>query len=504
MKRILYMAALALSLGAVAARQPNVIVILADDMGSGDVRALNPDSAIPTPNLDRLSAEGATFTDAHSGSAVCTPTRYGLVTGRYCWRSPLKKGVLNGYSEHLIEPDRFTIADLFKAKGYTTACFGKWHLGMDLPLQGKDKLNLGGTVENGPLANGFDRFYGIAASLDFPPYVFISDDKIDATAVEKTPGRRFPDYLRAGETGTNFKHENVQDQLLEVTTAFIREQAKAKNPFFIYLPLPSPHKPVLPAARFQGKSGIGPYGDYVIQTDWTVGEVMKAVRESGIDDNTMIVYTSDNGSFMFLLDAPECPAKLPADSGNPKNGSDHKSDPTIQGFNSASHRPNLNFRGTKADIYEGGHRVPFLVRFPAAVEGGRRVSTTISLVDILATCADLLDADVPNGAAEDSFSFLPLLTEEGQYGRVPVVAHSVNGSFALYSKQWKFIATKGSGGRTMPRSAPFEKPYQLYDRSNDIGERNNVIDAHPEVVQQLEKELMAIIGDSLQQPSSIK
>ncbi|VGO11713.1 Arylsulfatase [Pontiella desulfatans] len=501
MKRMLFSAAVALALSAAAANQPNVIVILADDMGSGDIRALNPDSAIPTPNLDRLSAEGATFTAAHSGSAVCTPTRYGLVTGRYCWRSRLKKGVLNGYSGHLIEPERFTIADLFRSKGYATACFGKWHLGMDLPMSGKNKLDLAGKVENGPLANGFDRFYGITASLDFPPYVFICDDKIDAPAVERKPSRRFPEFLRAGETGTNFEHENVQDQLVETTTAFIREKAAAGEPFFIYLPLPSPHKPVLPAGRFRGKSAIGPYGDYVMQTDGSVGEVLKAVRESGIDENTMIVYTSDNGSFMFRLDAPECPPQMPADSNNPKNGSDHKSDPTIQGFNSASHRANLNYRGTKADIFEGGHRVPFLVRIPGTVEGGRRISSTISLVDILATCADLLGAEVPDGAAEDSFSFLPLLTGEGTHERAPVVAHSVNGCFALYSGPWKFIATKGSGGRTLPKSTPFEKPYQLYDLSNDIVERNNLIDAHPELAQRLENELMAMIGSALQKPA---
>ncbi|MGD7652898.1 MAG: sulfatase family protein, partial [Verrucomicrobiales bacterium] len=465
---------LALALAAVAAPQPNVIVILADDMGSGDVRALNPESSIPTPNLDRLSREGVTFTDAHSGSAVCTPTRYGLVTGRYCWRSRLKKGVLNGYSEHLIEPDRFTIADVFKAKGYATACFGKWHLGMDLPLAGKQRLDLKGTVENGPLANGFDRYYGISASLDFPPYVWISDDRIDATAVEMKPGRRFPDYLRAGETAPNFIHEQVQDRLVEESTGFIRKQAAAKQPFFIYLPLPSPHKPVLPADRFRGKSAVGPYGDYVMQTDWTVGEVMKAVRESGIDDHTMIVYTSDNGSFMFQLDAPECPPRMPADSNNPKDGSDHRTDPTIQGFNSASHRPNLNFRGTKADIFEGGHRVPFLVRMPGAFEAGRRVSTTISLVDILATCAEVIGAEVPAGAAEDSHSFRALLMGEGKTGRAPVIAHSVNGSFAIYSGKWKLIATKGSGGRTLPGSKPFQKPYQLYDLSKDIEERNNL------------------------------
>ncbi|MCM8530736.1 MAG: sulfatase-like hydrolase/transferase, partial [Lentisphaeraceae bacterium] len=312
-------------LATVLAQKPNVIVILADDMGSGDVQALNPASVIPTPHLNSLSEEGVTFTNAHTGSAVCTPTRYGLITGRYCWRSRLKRGVLNGYSKHLIDPNRFTIADLFKSKGYKTAMIGKWHLGMDLPLKGKNELDLNGTVKNGPCENGFDEFWGITASLDFPPYVFIENDKIDATKVENRPASGFPAYWRAGETDVNFVHEKVCDQLTERVKKYIAAKAASKEEFFLYMPLPSPHKPTHPAKRFIGKSGIGLYGDYVIQTDWMVGEVMKAVKAAGIDENTMIIYTSDNGSYMYRLDSVECPDQLTKTMKNPKDSSDHNS-----------------------------------------------------------------------------------------------------------------------------------------------------------------------------------
>ena len=467
---------------------PNVIVILADDMGSGDVQALNPKSTIPTPNLDRLSKEGVTFRAAHSGSAVCTPTRYGLVTGRYCWRSRLKRGVLNGYSKHLIDPERFTIADLFKAKGYATVCFGKWHLGMDLPMKGRNELELSGRVENGPLVNGFDRYYGITASLDFPPYVYIDDDKIDAKAVEVKPKRDFPEYLRAGETGTEFVHEKVLDELTEITVDYIKKQAKTGQPFFIYMPLPAPHKPVLPEKRFRGKSGIGPYGDFVMQVDWSVGQVMTAVRESGIDQNTMILYTSDNGSFMKRLNSPENPEV-------PSSGAGHKTDETVQGYHASVHDANSPYRGQKADVFEGGHRVPFFVRYPGGFKAGLEPDATISTVDILATCADLIGQEIPAAAAEDSYSFYPLLTKRGSYERAPVIAHSISGCFALYSEEWKFIATSGSGGRSQPKSGPSKKPYQLYDLSEDIGETDNVIDAHPELAERLEKELRAMIDN---------
>jgi arylsulfatase A len=470
------------------AQKPNVIVILADDMGSGDVQALNPASVVPTPNLNTLSEEGVTFTNAHTGSAVCTPTRYGLVTGRYCWRSRLKRGVLNGYSSHLIDPERFTIADLFKKNGYKTAMIGKWHLGMDLPMKGKNQLDLNGTVKNGPCENGFDEFWGITASLDFPPYVFIENDKVDSKEVVDRPASGFPAFWRAGETDVDFVHEKVCDQLTERAVKYISAKAAAKEAFFLYMPLPSPHKPTHPAKRFIGKSGIGLYGDYVMQTDWVVGEVMKAVKEAGIDQNTMIVYTSDNGSYMNLIDSEYCP-KSKGDVG-------HKTDETIQGYLSTTHRPNGPYRGTKADIYESGHRVPFFVRWPSAFKAGQKTNELISLVDIYATCADIIGQKTP-ADAEDSFSFKKLLEgNAASFSRPPVITHAIGGTFAIHSKNWKLIAGSGSGGRTLPKSKPFDKPYQLFDLSKDIVEENNLIENNPEKAKEMEKALQAIIESS--------
>ena len=365
---------------------------------------------------------------------------------------------------------------------------------MDLPLKDK-KLLLSGKVENGPLANGFDHFYGITASLDFPPYVYVKDNKITAKEIEMKPARPFPAYLRAGETGKDFVHEDSLDHLTQKVQQYISQKAKAKEKFFLYFPLTSPHKPTLPHKRFVGKSGIGLYGDFVIQTDWVVGQVLKTLKENKIDENTLIIYTSDNGSYMYRLDSPECPERLTSKMNKPTDGSDHKTNSAIQGYQSATHRANGHYRGTKADIYEGGHRVPFIVRWPAGIKAGLKSDKTISLVDILATCADLTGQNVPK-EAEDSFSFHKILKEDNSYTRPPVITHSSGATFAIHHNGWKLIAGSGSGGRTMPKSKAFQKPYQLYQLKNDIDERTNLIETNPEKAKELEKKLEALIKSS--------
>lgn len=451
---------------------PNIVIILADDMGYGDVHAFNPESKIPTPHLDRLAADGATFTDAHSGSAVCTPTRYGVVTGRYCWRTRLKRGVLNGYSKHLIDPARETIASMLKQRGYHTACIGKWHLGMDLPMAGKNEVDYAGTIKNGPTANGFDYFYGITASLDFPPYVFIENDRCTEAATEVQPKGSFPAYLRKGPVGKNFKHIEALDQLTEKSTAYIHEQAKAPEPFFLYFALTSPHKPVMPAPRFQGKSGLGPYGDFVMQTDWTVGQVLQALEESDAAKNTVVFYTSDNASFMYRLEGETA----------------HVDNPSIQGFNPDNHRANYIYRGTKTDAWEGGHRVPFLVRWPGTIKPGSQSATPICLTDLMATCAEISGAPMPQGAGEDSYSILPMALGDPDAKRGAfVVNHSINGTFAIRDGKWKLILSSGSGGRGKPKSKPGDRPYQLYDIHADPAETTNLIEQHPEIAARLER-----------------
>jgi len=480
-----------------ALEPPNLVVILADDLGYGDLGANNPDSAIPTPRLDAIAAGGVRFTDAHSGSAVCTPTRYGLMTGRYCWRSRLKGGVLNGYSGHLIEPDRPTVASVLKARGYHTACIGKWHLGMDLPRRDK-VMDWQGKIEDGPLANGFDHFFGVTASLDFPPYVWVEDDRFTEPGAERYPGSGFPAYLRAGEWAPGFDHQGALDEITRRAVAHIRERAAAGGPFFLYLPLTAPHKPVLPAERFRGKSGVGPYGDFVMQVDWTVGEVDRALEEAGVADDTLLLVTSDNGSFMYHLDAPESPqrAKQGADGDATL---DHAADPKVHGYLSATHRANGPLRGTKADVWDGGHRVPFLARWPAAAPAGAVCDRSVSLVDLMATFADAAGAAVPAGAAEDSTSLLPLLRDPAatSWERPPVVMHSANGTFAVRDGRWKLILGSGSGGRGLPKGPKERPPFQLYDMEADLGERVNLAATQPGVAARLRRQLEQLRAGAL-------
>lgn len=459
--------------------RPNVVIILADDLGYGDVRANNPDSPIPTPNMDALAAGGMRFTDAHSPSAVCTPTRYGLITGRYCWRTRLTRGVLNGYSPHLIDPDRLTLADLMKDAGYHTAVIGKWHLGMDLPKQAEGKaIDFTGTIANGPNVNGFDYFYGITASLDFPPYAYIENDRFTAPVTKRIPGQGFPAYLRAGELADGFVHRDALDHITDKAVGYIGEHANKDEPFFLYVPLTSPHKPTLPAERYVGKSGIGAYGDFIMQTDDVVGRIDKALRDAGIFDNTLVIVTSDNGSYMYRYD---------------DDRKDHNDDESIQGYRVDTHTANHIYRGTKADIHEAGHRVFFAARWPAKINAGSTSDYLISLVDVFATLAAIVGEPLPDDAAEDSHGFeMMLFKYPDEYAPPAKIMHSVNGTFAIRFAQWKLVAGKGSGGRGWPKSKPFDKPYQLYDLATDPSETTNLIEKNPEIAAALEAELIKI------------
>jgi len=458
-----------------AAEKPNIIFILADDMGYGDVHAINPDSTIPTPNLDHLAGEGMTFTDAHTPSAVCTPTRYGLLTGRYCWRSRLKRGVLNGYDKPLIDRARPTVGTILQEHGYHTGIVGKWHLGLGFARNG-DQFDFHKPVADSPNTRGFDFSYIIPASLDFPPYVFIHNGHITSFPSIQQPAQKFPAFLRAGPRSPDLVMQDCLDDLLKQAAGYIKRRAKTKKPFFLYFPLSAPHKPVLPHPRFRGKTKLGPYGDFVAQVDWTVGQVLKAIDEAGIADNTLVVYSSDNGSYMFRRDDPNAP--------------DHVSDPSIQAYRADHHRANYVFRGTKADIWEGGHHVPFFARWPGKIKPGSRNTTTICLTDFFATAAEIAGAELPANAAEDSFSILPLL-EGRDWAKplAPVVHHSIAGMFAIRDGKWKLVFGNGSGGREKPKGKPFGKPYRLFDMTKDISERTDVLDQHPDLVKRLEAEL---------------
>ena len=471
--------------------KPNIVVILADDMGYGDVHALNPESKITTPNLDQLVSQGVTFTDGHSPSAVCTPTRYGLLTGRYCWRSQLKRGVLGGYSPPLIDSDRPTIATMLKSAGYYTGAIGKWHLGMTLPKTASDAdttrwdgdpgIDFGGKIADSPIHRGFDYYFGVCASLDMAPYVYVRNDRFTALPTSQQPAVKFPHFIRKGPRAEDFVVDKVLDRLTEEAEQFIAKAAEGDKPFFLYLPLTAPHKPTQPEKRFRGKTGLNEYGDFVVQVDWTVGQVLGALDKANVAADTLVVYTSDNGSYMFRYDDPNEP--------------DHVDDATIQGYRAANHRANGLFRGTKADIWEAGHHVPLIVRWPGFVDAGSKCEGTVCLTDLYATFAEIVGVELADDCAEDSLSLVSLVNGVVASRGAPVIHHSANGVFAIREGKWKLVAGNGSGGREAPRGKPFEKPYQLYDMSTDIGETNDVAAANPQVVKRLTERLEQIRND---------
>jgi arylsulfatase A-like enzyme len=449
---------------------PNIVYILCDDLGYGDPQCLNPKRGkIATPHMDRLAAEGMTFTDCHSGSSVCTPTRYGILTGRYSWRTSLQNFVLLGDGPPLIAPQRATVAGLLKQHGYATAAIGKWHLG----LQFADNRTFAEPISDGPRQHGFDYYFGISASLDMPPYAFIENERFtEPLTTEKQ-------WVRSGPAAASFEAVDVLPTLTRKTEEYIAAQGAKKQPFFLYLPLASPHTPIVPSPEWQGKSGIGDYGDFVMQTDATVGRVLAALDKAGIGDDTIVVLTSDNGC-------------SPA-AGIPK-------------LQEQGHYPNGDLRGHKADIWDGGHRIPFLVRWPARVKAGGRYDSTICLTDLMATCAELVGEKLPDDAGEDSVSFLPALLGKSAPPRPAVVHHSVSGVFAIREGRWKLEFCRSSGGWSVPREPEAAKkglPYlQLYDMTADLAEQNNVASAEPEVVERLTKLLEKFVADGRSTPGA--
>ena len=475
------------------ASKPNIIYVLCDDLGYGDVKCLNPQGKIATPHMDALAAKGMIFTDVHSSSSVCSPTRYGIMTGRYNWRTKLQSGVLGGLSPRLIEQGRLTTAQLLKNQGYNTACIGKWHLGMDwVKKEGKDvaELNIESAsqvhnvdyskpIKNGPNSVGFDYYYGISASLDMVPYTFIENDRVaKLPSVEK----EFPMFLgrekgkcRKGPAAPDFEVEDVLPTLTTKAIDFVKARsvdAKAGKPFFLYLPLASPHTPIAPTKDWQGKSGLNYYADFVMQTDHSLGLILAELDRQGIADNTLVVLTSDNGCSP-QADFPELLSK--------------------------GHNPSHLFRGHKADIFEGGHHIPFIVRWPAMVKPGTKSDQLLCLTDLMATCADILKVALPANAGEDSVSFLSaLLGQDKSSLREALVHHSVNGTFAIRQGNMKLLMCKDSGGWSDPRPGtvkPGMPELQLFDLSNDIGERINLHDKQSETVKNLTNLLEKYIAD---------
>ncbi|MCU0227979.1 MAG: arylsulfatase [Bryobacterales bacterium] len=444
-----------------AAGRPNIIYILADDLGWGDLQCYNSHSAIPTPHANRMAAEGARFVDMHSPSAVCTPTRYGVLTGRYAWRTRLKSGVLWGYSPNLIEPERLTVPRLLRQAGYHTMGIGKWHLGLGLA----DPVDYSQPLRPGPLDHGFDGYFGIPASLDMPPYVYIDGSRLVEAPTALTAGSNQPRgvFWRAGASAPSFDVHHVHQTFTRKAVEYIHQRASpesGRQPFFLYLPLAAPHTPWLPGKEFQGRSQAGDYGDFVAHVDDTLGQVMAALRESGQDANTLVILTSDNGADWKIADKERY-----------------------------AHQANAAWKGEKADIWEGGHRVPFLARWPGSIPAGSVRRDLGCLTDLLATVAALVGAPLPRDAGEDSFNLLSaLLGKASTPARQHIVHHSMNGMFAIREGDWKLALGLGSGGFTLPvtvPAAPDGPQGQLFNLKDDPAELHNLYQRHPDVVARL-------------------
>ena len=452
-------------------QKPNIIYILTDDLGYGDVSAYNIKSKITTPSIDALSKEGMLFTDAHSNSSVCTPTRYGILTGQYAWRTNLKSGVLWSYDKPLIKPDQLTVAQLLKNNGYQTACIGKWHLGLDWAKQSNGEIDFTKPINGGPTQLGFDYFFGITASLDIPPYVYINGNTITATRIDTIKEQGGQGFWRAGPIGNDFKHQDVLDTFVSKSIQYIEKASKQKDPFFLYLALASPHTPILPSNAQTGKTGTNAYGDFVAMTDEKVGQILQYLKDKNLDKNTMIVFTSDNGC------SPTANFKELREKG---------------------HDTSAGFRGTKADIYEGGHRIPFIVKWPGVVKTNSINNTTICLTDFMATCSDILGMPLQNNTTQDSYSLLPLLTssKKTNYQRTSTIHHSIDGYFAIRKGDWKLAICSGSGGWSAPTENQATKnnlpTVQLYNLKVDPSEQNNVHNKYPEIVRTLTEELEKI------------
>ncbi len=457
--------------------KPNIIYILADDMGYGDVSALNPNCPFKTKNIDSLCENGITFKDAHATSAVCTPSRYSILTGRYNWRSDLKNGVLGGYSRALIEDNRLTIANMLKENGYKTCAIGKWHLGMNFKTDETFEIapnfaeckgvDYSGKIEKSPNYYGFDYFYGISASLDMPPYIYIENEHFTNTPTKYTEGTG-KGFWRYGPTSEDFIHSEVLSHLTNKVLKKIEEYKE--NPFFIYFPMPAPHSPILPSNEFLGKSNTNEYGDFILMCDSMIGKIINKLKDLNIEDNTIIVFTADNGCSL------------------------------IADFNELKyygHNPSYIFRGNKSDIYEGGHRIPLIIQWKNKIKPNIKSNSIVCLSDFFATIADYLNWKIPENTAEDSISNLSIwLENKDKEVREDIIHQSIDGSLSIRKGKYKLELCPGSGGWSYPTLEDITEDmpkFQLYDLEKDISETNNIIEEHKDIAQELTNKLATYI-----------
>ncbi len=462
-------------------RLPNMLLILADDMGYGDLAVQNADSKIPTPNLDRLASQGVRFTDAHTTSGVCSPTRYSLLTGRYHWRGKLKSGIVDTFGEAVVEPGRMTLPGMLRKMGYRTGCIGKWHLGFTWPFKEPRRVLQKGEayvsedfdwskrLVGGPTDCGFDFYFG-DDTPNFPPYAWIENDRVLSPPTVQweaswTPGGEHFE-CRPGPAVDEWNLTKVLPQLADKAVEWIGRQCHSERPFFLYFPLTSPHTPIVPSKEFLSRSGAGLYGDWMVQTDAVVGRVLSALEADGASDNTIVIFTSDNGPEAYAYNR----------------------------LKEHGHASMLNLRGLKRDLWEGGHRVPFLVRWPGVVAPGSVSHEVVCLVDVMATAADLTGYRLPDNAAEDSISILPVL--QGRSYEKPLreatVHHSNSGRFAIRRGDWVLIDWEQGNDTAVPdwydKMRGYEKsdtPGLLYRLKDDLTEHKNLYTQYPELAREL-------------------
>ncbi|HDZ69121.1 MAG TPA: twin-arginine translocation signal domain-containing protein [Phycisphaerales bacterium] len=448
----------------IGAKRPNIIFIMADDLGYGDLSCYGA-TKVSTPNIDRIAEEGMRFTDAHTPSAVCSPTRYGVLTGRYCWRTRLKSGVCLPNDPLLIDTKRMTVASLLKSVGYTTGCVGKWHLGF-----GERGPDWNGELKPGPLEIGFDYYFGVPVSNNWPPFVYVENHHV----VGRLQGETIT-VIGTGKDQPIPPKRNPEKLALVQTDKAIKFIERSKDePFFLYLAPCNVHEPHTPNEKFKNTSEAGTYGDFIKELDWTVNEVTKTLDRLNLTDNTLLIVTSDNGAITAGTSA------------------DYIAKPENSTGLEYGHRPNGLLRGQKADIWEGGHRVPFISRWPGRIKAGTISDELICLTDFMATCAAIVGKILPDNAGEDSYNILPALLGEklNKPIREAIVHHSAAGMFAIRQGPWKLIPRRGSGGFTKPiryKPKPGEPAGQLYNMANDLSETNNLWSQHPKIVKRLTK-----------------
>lgn len=470
-----------------AAERPNIVVILADDFGVGDIQAHYPNNKIATPHLDRLVREGMSFTDAHSPSAVCTPTRYGLLTGRYAWRTRLQEWVLAAYEPPLIPATRPTIASFLQSHGYHTAAIGKWHLGWDWPGPQPSRMteqrngqkfltwDFSQPIQSGPTERGFNYYFGVDLP-NMPPFTYLEnrhvvDQPVERLRVDPQEGIVLPKAFDGCPAAPQWRLQKILPEITQRAVAHIQQRSAQQQPFFLFFSLTSPHEPVVPSANFRGRSGIAPIADFVMETDWAVGQVMQAIDESGIGKHTIVIFTADNG---------------------------HSHYTGWEALVQAGHLPSGPYRGHKGDIWEGGHRVPLIVRWPHKVTAGDRCDQLVSLTDLFATCAEIVGGQLPELGAEDSLSCLPAVLGTGRGPRTSLVSHSNMGEFAYREGPWKLVFKMAD--KNLQRSRGRPTVVELYRLDSDPAESRDLAEAHPQIVERMTDALQAVVDQGASRP----